>query len=330
MFGARLTSSTSPSRTNAPVTQRAIGGLSFVALVSHKVNELESYAAANDERQDTKSRGQKETPPAEGRRPSDAIDGVVVRLCGLYLADVNDCQQGPEPGTQTGGNILMSNIVYVLTNPAMPGIVKIGMTDGVDVRDRMARLYSTGVPFPFDCVIARQIEDRGAAEIERALHTAFGPNRVNPSREFFQLDPEQVLAVLLQVLPGRDVTPQVGANRIRPTFCQVTTRRLPRSTRRRQGPYQQVRIPRFPQCMKGEFVYERVLGTRDSTSPGCRVNWGLKGFSLNASIRKDSLVPVVQWLPAIGFQPAPLHGLRQHCSEKTRTFLRTCNRNAKN
>ena len=101
----------------------------------------------------------------------------------------------------------MPNIVYVLTNPAMPGIVKIGMTDGPDVLQRMGALYTTGLPFPFDCVIAREIEDRKAAEIERALHAAFEPYRVNPSREFFQVEPEQV-EVLLRVMPGRDVTPQ--------------------------------------------------------------------------------------------------------------------------
>ena len=76
----------------------------------------------------------------------------------------------------------MSNIVYVLTNPAMPGIVKIGMTDRDDVQDRMNQLYSTGVPLPFECVVARRIEDRRALEIESALHTAFGPNRVNLPR----------------------------------------------------------------------------------------------------------------------------------------------------
>ena len=53
----------------------------------------------------------------------------------------------------------MPNIVYVLTNPAMPGIVKIGMTDmRQNVQHRMGQLYSTGVPLPFDCVIAREIE----------------------------------------------------------------------------------------------------------------------------------------------------------------------------
>ena len=103
----------------------------------------------------------------------------------------------------------MPNIVYVLTNPAMPGIVKIGMTDSPDVQQRMNSLYSTGVPLPFDCVIAREIEGIGAAEIELALHTAFGPYRTTPSREFFEIEPEQA-EVLLRVMPGRDVTPRVA------------------------------------------------------------------------------------------------------------------------
>ena len=42
----------------------------------------------------------------------------------------------------------------------MPGIVKIGMTDRDDVRRRMSDLYTTGVPLPFDCVVAREIDGR--------------------------------------------------------------------------------------------------------------------------------------------------------------------------
>ena len=80
------------------------------------------------------------------------------------------------------------------------------MTDGSDVQTRMDSLYWTGVPFPFKCAIAWEIEGRDAGEIETALHTAFGHHRVNPSREFFEMDPEQV-QVLLRVMPGRDVTP---------------------------------------------------------------------------------------------------------------------------
>ena len=87
-----------------------------------------------------------------------------------------------------------SQIVYVLTNPAMPGLVKIGMTTQLEVEDRMRQLYGTGVPVPFDCAFACQVKD--ATEVERALHFAFGDSRINPNREFFKLEPERVIAVL--------------------------------------------------------------------------------------------------------------------------------------
>lgn len=41
------------------------------------------------------------------------------------------------------------SIVYVLTNPAMPSLVKIGCTENEDANTRIAALYSTGVPVPF-------------------------------------------------------------------------------------------------------------------------------------------------------------------------------------
>ena len=47
------------------------------------------------------------------------------------------------------------NYVYVLTNPAMPGLVKIGRTDSSDPTTRVTQLYPTGVPVPFEarCLI---------------------------------------------------------------------------------------------------------------------------------------------------------------------------------
>ena len=93
----------------------------------------------------------------------------------------------------------MPNIVYTLTNQAMPGLVKIGMTDRDDVRRRMSDLYTTRVPMPFECVAAREIDYQDAQRVESALHTVFGPNRVNASREFFQIDPEQVRGLPLRV-----------------------------------------------------------------------------------------------------------------------------------
>ena len=169
----------------------------------------------------------------------------------------------------------MPNIVYVLTNPAMPGMVKIGMTDRPDVQHRMGDLYTTGVPLPFECAIAREIEDREAAEIERALHTAFGPNRVNRFREFFEVDPEQV-EVLLRVMPGRDVTPQAAAQsaELQPDDYEASSEFKRRQIRTTEEAFLESLNE------NGTIVYGRVLqlGKQD----GMRIKWGLKGFSLNA------------------------------------------------
>ena len=183
----------------------------------------------------------------------------------------------------------MPNIVYVLTNPAMPGIVKIGITDRPDVQRRMADLYTTGVPLPFDCVIAREIEGREAVEIERALHTAFEPYRINLSREFFQVEPEQV-EVLLRVIPGRDVTPQ---DTDQSADVQPDDREASSEFKRRQRRTNELE---FVESLNESrrTVYERVLslGKQD----GMRIKWLSKGFSLNA-ISKGALVTVCYGYP---------------------------------
>lgn len=87
-------------------------------------------------------------------------------------------------------------VVYVLSNAMMPGIVKIGMTLRKDVNVRMNELYGTGVPMPFKCEYACSIENDKCKALESALHTAFHPYRVNPNREFFQIEPYQVVELL--------------------------------------------------------------------------------------------------------------------------------------
>ena len=101
-----------------------------------------------------------------------------------------------------------NEIVYVLANSAMPDIVKIGKTTQADVKTRMNQLYTTGVPVPFECVFAIEVTD--CSKVESALHIAFGPNRINPNREFFKIDSEQAIAIL-KLLGQKDVTPQVSA-----------------------------------------------------------------------------------------------------------------------
>ena len=55
----------------------------------------------------------------------------------------------------------------------------------------------------------------------------------------------------------------------------------------------------------GKTVYERVLAL--GKQPGMKINWGRKGFSLNA-ISGETLIRVLLWLSAINqVQPEHLH-----------------------
>lgn len=101
---------------------------------------------------------------------------------------------------------VQGGIVYVLTNDAMPNMIKIGRTSGEGVERRVAELSrATGVPLPFRVAVARSVHD--ARVVERALHVAFGPDRVNPAREFFTIAPERAIAII-EAFPGLDLTPQ--------------------------------------------------------------------------------------------------------------------------
>ena len=99
-------------------------------------------------------------------------------------------------------------IVYLLTNPCMPGLVKIGMTNQEDIDKRMKELYTTGVPVPFECQFACKVKNTDCAKIEKALHTAFDPQRVNKNREFFRINVEQARAIL-ELFHHTDVTEEV-------------------------------------------------------------------------------------------------------------------------
>jgi T5orf172 domain len=99
----------------------------------------------------------------------------------------------------------MPSVVYILTNPAMPGLVKIGRTDGVAVETRLRQLDTTCLPLPFECFYAVEVQD--AHKVERALHDAFDDHRIRSNREFFRLSPDRPKAVL-KLLELRDVTPK--------------------------------------------------------------------------------------------------------------------------
>lgn len=98
----------------------------------------------------------------------------------------------------------MNEIIYILTNEAMPGYVKIGKTTN-DLEQRVRDLSaSTSVPLPFIVFYACKVKN--ANFVEHQLHDAFDNNRVNPRREFFQIAPERVVAAL-KLAEIQNITP---------------------------------------------------------------------------------------------------------------------------
>jgi activator of 2-hydroxyglutaryl-CoA dehydratase len=84
-------------------------------------------------------------------------------------------------------------IVYIVTNKAMPDLIKIGITKD-NIKSRLNSLSNTSVPYPFDCEYACEIDDYET--VEKILHTAFQDFRVNPNREFFKMDKSRVIPLL--------------------------------------------------------------------------------------------------------------------------------------
>ena len=106
---------------------------------------------------------------------------------------------------ETQGDKPVSNkgIVYIISNPAMPGLVKIGKTSNLE--SRMRSLYSSGVPLPFRIIYAKKVKDYSF--VERKLHSGLRLVRENMNREFFRI-PEEDVINLLEMVDGEDVTPR--------------------------------------------------------------------------------------------------------------------------
>lgn len=75
--------------------------------------------------------------------------------------------------------------VYILKNPSMPGLLKIGKTTR-SVQQRANELWQTGVPTPFEVVA--EVLSPDCHELEKAVHSLLAGTRVSEMREFFAVD----------------------------------------------------------------------------------------------------------------------------------------------
>ena len=106
---------------------------------------------------------------------------------------------------------MTKGIIYIIANPGMidpetkKPIVKIGIAKNLS--DRLSTLYSTGVPFPFQCIFACEVDDYDT--VENDLHNALKDYRVNPKREFFRIEPELIIPLLKHFVGFKEITLEV-------------------------------------------------------------------------------------------------------------------------
>jgi hypothetical protein len=81
--------------------------------------------------------------------------------------------------------------VYCMSNPSMPGILKVGMTTRTP-EDRAKELFKTGLPTPFKVEFAKLVSEPKKKETTLHLLLEQYTERVNHKREFFRVSPEIV------------------------------------------------------------------------------------------------------------------------------------------
>lgn len=119
----------------------------------------------------------------------------------------------PAPRTTRHSQTGTGGIVYILSNPGMPGLLKIGRT-GRPLAIRLREINSaTGVPFPYK--VEAIIEARNAKAVEAATHAALCGKRVNRRREFFRSDLASALRAAKRAA-GRDGGRMKTGRRARP------------------------------------------------------------------------------------------------------------------
>lgn len=83
-----------------------------------------------------------------------------------------------------------THFVYILSNPSMPGILKIGYTKRL-AEDRSDELFNTSVPTPFEIEFIQASSNAHA--VEKTAHKILVKFRVNDRREFFRISVDMAI-----------------------------------------------------------------------------------------------------------------------------------------
>ena len=108
----------------------------------------------------------------------------------MAIQETDPVYQDPEAGV---------GYIYILTNPSMPGMRKIGYTNR-SVYKRIKELNTTGVPTSFRMERYFKVPDLLMHKIEQQAHSRLGTSRVKKGREFFRASAEQSLNAVTEAI----------------------------------------------------------------------------------------------------------------------------------
>ena len=170
-------------------------------------------------------------------------------------------------------------IVYVLQNEAMPGLIKIGITHDEQVDKRLQTLYTTGVPLPFECVWAGTVDN--CAEIESLIVNDFSDFRITAICEFFKLKPERVIPLLKKLASG-----EIMINKVEKMFngsVSVAEKEAIKQFHRPMLDFKEMGIP-----VGDELLYEKDPTIKVTVISNKKINFCGKEYSLSALTKKDT------------------------------------------
>ena len=180
--------------------------------------------------------------------------------------------------------------VYCLSNPAMPGLVKIGYTNrSTSIRAEELSFGSkdgsaTGVPLPFEIVKDWQVPGDKSVEIEQQIHRILQEFRV-PARgrwrakEFFYLEPHQAIAAIERALKELDWWAVSQAE-----IARIDEELAARESRRKAEVARQNVLAETEAKLKQEIAEEQSRWTQDAKLPkgedglSYGLKWGLIWF----------------------------------------------------
>jgi len=84
--------------------------------------------------------------------------------------------------------------VYLIGNPFMPDVYKIGFSDRSPNQRALELSAGTGCPHPFHVICYIEVSDPMAHE--RDMHDLFSRYRISPNREFFHVGREDIALLL--------------------------------------------------------------------------------------------------------------------------------------